>query len=53
MQTFNQNLVQLYRQGLVKLEHVLASASNPEDVMLAIRGIEMGTQGGASEGLKR
>lgn len=40
MQTFNQSLVKLYKDGLVKLEDVLAAASNPDDVLLAIRGIE-------------
>ena len=40
MVTFNQSLVHLHKQGLVTLEDVLSAASNPDDVMLAIRGIE-------------
>jgi len=40
MVTFNQSLVQLHKQGLVTLDNVLAAATNPDDVMLAIRGIE-------------
>jgi len=40
MVTFNQSLVHLHKEGLVSLENVLAAASNPDDVMLAIRGIE-------------
>ena len=40
MQTFNQSLIRLYQQKLVSLEEVLQSASNPDDVMLAIRGVE-------------
>jgi len=40
MKTFNQALVELHRKGLVDLEEILAAASNPDDVMLAVRGIE-------------
>jgi twitching motility protein PilT len=40
MQTFNQSLIGLYKKKLVDLEEVLQAASNPDDVMLAIRGIE-------------
>ena len=43
MQTFNQSLVKLYHEGKVKLEDALAAASNPEEVMLAVRGIESGS----------
>jgi twitching motility protein PilT len=43
MQTFNQSLLQLYNSGEVILEDALTSASNPEELMLAIRGIESGT----------
>ncbi|MBI4054837.1 MAG: PilT/PilU family type 4a pilus ATPase [Elusimicrobia bacterium] len=42
MRTFNQALVKLYREGMAKLEDVVAMASNPEDVLLDIRGIESG-----------
>lgn len=40
MQTFNQSLVSIYKQGLAKLEDVVSAASNPDDVLLAIKGIE-------------
>jgi len=40
MQTFNQSLVKLHKEGLVKLDDVLQAASNPDDVLLAIKGIE-------------
>ncbi|MBI4051464.1 MAG: PilT/PilU family type 4a pilus ATPase [Elusimicrobia bacterium] len=40
MQTFNQGMVKLHKDGLVTLENILAAASNPDDVLLAIRGIE-------------
>ncbi|MCX5789628.1 MAG: type IV pilus twitching motility protein PilT [Elusimicrobia bacterium] len=40
MQTFNQSLVKLYKEGLVAEEEVLNAASNPDDVKLAMRGIE-------------
>jgi twitching motility protein PilT len=40
MQTFNQSLVKLFKDGLVKEEDVLAAASSPDDVKLAMRGIE-------------
>ena len=48
MQTFNQSLVKLYKDGLAKEEDVLAAASNPDDVKLAMRGIEqeVNTPGG-------
>ena len=40
MQTFNQSLVKLYKDGLVSEAEILSAASNPDDVKLAIRGIE-------------
>lgn len=40
MQTFNQALLELYKAGKVKLEDALYAASSPEDLMLAIKGIE-------------
>jgi len=43
MQSFNQALISLYKQGLCKIEDVLGAASNPEDVRLALRGIETGS----------
>lgn len=42
MQTFNQALVTLYKAGKVTLEDALVNASNPEELMLNIRGIYSG-----------
>lgn len=39
MQTFNQALITLYNEGMADMEQVLAAATNPDDVRLAIRGI--------------
>lgn len=44
MQTFNQSLVNIYKSNLASLDDVLASASNPDDVLLAIKGIEQETK---------
>jgi twitching motility protein PilT len=40
MQTYNQALVQLYNENKIRLEDAQAAASNPEELMLALRGIE-------------
>jgi twitching motility protein PilT len=40
MQSFNQSLVALHKQGLAKLDDIIQAASNPDDVLLAIKGIE-------------
>jgi twitching motility protein PilT len=40
MQSFNQSLVRLHKMGLAKLDDIIQSASNPDDVLLAIKGIE-------------
>ena len=40
MQTFNQSLVKLFKDGLVKESDVMEAASSPDDVKLALRGIE-------------
>ncbi|MFA6003571.1 MAG: type IV pilus twitching motility protein PilT [Elusimicrobiota bacterium] len=40
MQTFNQSLVKLFKDGLVKETDVMEAASSPDDVKLALRGIE-------------
>jgi len=45
MQTFHQSLFSLIRAGQVKLEDALFAASNPEELMLAVRGIEPGSAG--------
>ena len=40
MQTFNQSLVKMHKEGMAKLEDILQAASNPDDVLLAVKGIE-------------
>ena len=40
MQTFNQALLSLYKKGHISLDAALQAASSPEDLMLAIKGIE-------------
>jgi twitching motility protein PilT len=44
MQTFNQALIKLYQGGEIKLEDALAAASNPEELMLAVRGIQTSSE---------
>ena len=46
MQSFNQALVKLYKDGMVKEEDILEAASNPDDVKLAMRGIEQEVRAG-------
>ena len=40
MQSFNQALVRIHKEGLAKLDDIVKSATNPDDVLLAIKGIE-------------
>ena len=40
MQTFNQSLVKLFKDGLVKEEDIMEAATSPDDLKLALRGIE-------------
>jgi twitching motility protein PilT len=40
MQTFNQSLVKLFRDGLASEAEVLSAASSPDDLKLALRGID-------------
>ena len=44
MQTFNQALIKLFQSGEIKLEDALAAATNPEELMLNIRGIQSGAE---------
>ena len=48
MQTFNQALLKLYNSGEVNINEALAASSNPEEMLLTIRGIESGTSGSAT-----
>ena len=41
-QTFNQSLVKLYKAGNISYEDALASADNPDELKLEIRGISKG-----------
>jgi len=41
-QTFNQGLVKLYKQGKISYEDAIASADNPDELKLEIRGIAKG-----------
>jgi Tfp pilus assembly ATPase PilU len=45
MQSFHQSLLKLYKENQVKLEDALEAASNPEELMMAIRGITNSTEG--------
>jgi Tfp pilus assembly ATPase PilU len=45
MQTFHQSLLKLYQDGHIKLDDALDAASNPEELMMAVRGITTGTEG--------
>ncbi len=49
MQTFNQSLVKLHKEGMAKLEDILQAATNPDDVLLAIKGIEQEIEPGRSK----
>ncbi|HNT97120.1 MAG TPA: PilT/PilU family type 4a pilus ATPase [Elusimicrobiales bacterium] len=40
MQSFNQSLVRMHKEGLASLEDIVQAASNPDDVLLAVKGIE-------------
>ena len=44
MQIFNQSLIKLYQSGEIKLEDALSAASNPEELMLAVRGIQSSSE---------
>jgi twitching motility protein PilT len=37
MQTFDQHLIALYRDGVIELEDALSVASNPHDLQVALR----------------
>jgi twitching motility protein PilT len=39
MQTFNQALVKLYKEGLAAEAEILAAATSPDDVRMAMRGV--------------
>jgi len=43
MQTFQQSLMQLLKDGSIRLEDALEAATNPDDLMMAVKGIESST----------
>jgi len=50
MQSFHQALLKLYQEGHIKLEEALDAASNPEELMMAVRGITTGSEGSSQVG---
>jgi len=40
MQTFDQSLLNLYRDGLITYEDALRRATNPDDFALKVKGIQ-------------
>jgi twitching motility protein PilT len=44
MQTFHQALVSLINSNEISLETALAASSNPEEVMMAVRGVQTGSE---------
>jgi len=46
MQTFNQSLVKLFKDGLASETEVLSAASSPDDLKLALRGIDQEIKAG-------
>ena len=40
MQTFDQSLLMLYKKGLITYDEALLSASNPDDFILKVKGIQ-------------
>jgi twitching motility protein PilT len=52
MQTFDQSLFQLYKDGLIAYEDALHRASNPDDFILKIKGIQSTGDAWVEEGKK-
>ena len=48
MQTFHQSLVSLINSGEISLETALSASSNPEEVMMAVRGVQTGNESGSA-----
>jgi twitching motility protein PilT len=48
MQTFHQALVALIQKGEISLETALEASSNPEEVMMAMRGVQSGSENSGS-----
>jgi len=48
MQTFHQALVAMIQKGDISLETALEASSNPEEIMMAIRGVQSGSENSGS-----
>ncbi|MBU2568385.1 MAG: type IV pilus twitching motility protein PilT [Elusimicrobia bacterium] len=44
MQTFNQALIKLYKEGRVKIEDALEASTSKEELMMTVRGVESSTE---------
>ncbi len=44
MKTFHQALVELIQKGEIALETALEASSNPEEIMMAVRGVQTGSE---------
>lgn len=44
MQSFDQSLINLYKDGKISLEDALDNATNPDELMLSVRGIYTGVE---------
>lgn len=49
MQTFDESLLALYKEGKITLEDALDSATNPDELMLSVRGIYTGIEDGKKD----
>jgi len=48
MQTFHQALINLIQKNEITLETALEASSNPEEVMMAMRGVQTGNENSGS-----
>jgi twitching motility protein PilT len=48
MQTFHQSLVKLISSKEISLETALEASSNPEEIMMSVRGVQSGNEGAAT-----
>ena len=49
MQTFNQAMIKLFKENNIKLEDALENSPSPEELMMAIRGIETSEENSANQ----
>ncbi len=50
MQSFDQSLLNLYKEGKISLEEALDNATNPDELMLSVRGIYTGVDENNNQG---